>query len=100
MKPFFEANLKDLATASGYSVLSIQSCWNFQQTHHFLMETWESLYRHMLMHFQKCRTALTGPVNVDIQQAVTLTLQEFSNEHYDALAIYSVIHSFKSQHVD
>ena len=95
MKPFFEAGLKDLATASGYPALSIQSCSNFQQTHHFLMETWESLYRHMLTQFRKRCTTLPGPVNVEIQQAVGHTLQEFNNEHYDALAIYSVIRSFQ-----
>ena len=59
MKPFFEAGLKDLATASGYPALSIQSCSNFQRTHHFLMETWEGLYRHMLKQFQEYRAALT-----------------------------------------
>ena len=95
MKPFFEAGLKDLATASGYPALSIQSCSNFQRTHHFLMEVWESLYRHMLKQFLEYRTALTPPVNVDIQQAVDHTLQEFKKEHYDALAIYSVIRSFQ-----
>ena len=95
MKPFFEAGLKDLATASGYPALSIQSCSNFQRTHHFLMETWEGLYRHILKQFQEYRAALTLPVNVDIQQTVDHTLQEFNKEHYDALAIYSVIRSFR-----
>ena len=34
MKPFFEEGLKDLAISSG--------------THHFLMEIWEGMFRHML----------------------------------------------------
>ena len=93
MKPFFEAGLKDLAIASGYPELSIQSCSNFQRTHHFLMETWEGLYRYMLKQFQEYCIALTPPVNVDIQQAAVHTLQEFTKDH-DALAIYSVICSF------
>ena len=44
MKPFFEAGLKDIAIASGYPAMSIQSCSNFQRTHNFLMEIWEGLY--------------------------------------------------------
>ena len=95
MKPFFEAGLKDLAIASGYPALSIQSCSNFQRTHHFLMEAWEGLYKYMLKQFQVYCIALTPPVNVDIQQAAVHTLQEFTKDHYDALAIYSVIRSFQ-----
>lgn len=48
MKPFFDAGLRDLAIASGYPAPSIQSCSNFKRTHHFLMETWESIFRYML----------------------------------------------------
>ena len=59
------------------------------------METRKSLYRHVLTQFLKCCTSLPDPVDVEIQQAVKHTLQQFNNEHYDALAIYSVNWSFQ-----
>ena len=49
LKIYFEAGLSDLAKASGYQPNSIGS--NFKRTHHFLLETWESLYRHFLSLF-------------------------------------------------
>ena len=95
MKPFFEAGLKDLATASGYPAPSIQSCSNFQRTHHFLMETWESLYRHMLKLFLVYHTSLNCPD--DIEKTVNHTLQELDNEKYDSLALYSIICSLQEE---
>lgn len=46
IKIYFDAGLSELAKASGYQPNSI-GC-NFKRTHHFLLETWESLYRHFL----------------------------------------------------
>ena len=41
--------MSNLAKASGYQPNSIGS--NFKRTHHFFLETWESLYRHFLSLF-------------------------------------------------
>ena len=49
LKVYFDAGLSDLAKTSGYQPNSIGS--NFKQTHRFLLETWESLYRHFLSLF-------------------------------------------------
>ena len=49
IKIYFDAGLCELAKASGYQPNSI-GC-NFKRTHHFLLETWESLYRHFLHMF-------------------------------------------------
>ena len=100
MKPLFEAGLKDLAMASGYPALSIQSCSNFLRTHHFLMEAREGLYRYMLKQFQKCRTALTPPVKVDVQQAVNHTLQEFTKDAADFTVFdHPIYQKFITKHI-
>ena len=46
LKIYFDTWLSDLAKASGYNPNSIGT--NFKQTHNyrFLLESWESLYRH------------------------------------------------------
>ena len=49
IKIYFDAGLCELAKASGYQPNSI-GC-NFKRTHHFLLKTWESLYRHFLHMF-------------------------------------------------
>ena len=46
LKIYFDAGLCDLAKASKYLPNSIGT--NFKRTHHFLLECWESLYRHFL----------------------------------------------------
>ncbi len=51
LKPFFEAGLKDLAVCTGYPAASIQACSDFTRTHRFIMESWESMYRHVLRIF-------------------------------------------------
>ena len=49
LKIYQDAGLSDLAKASGYQSNSIGS--NFRRTHHFLLETWMSLYQHFLSLF-------------------------------------------------
>ena len=49
IKIYFDAGLSDLAKASGYQPNSIGS--NFKRTHNFLLEVWESMYRHFLSLF-------------------------------------------------
>ena len=46
IKIYYDAGLSELATASGYQPNSIGS--NFKCTHNFLLEVWESVYRHFL----------------------------------------------------
>ena len=48
IKPYFDAGLKTLAEACGYSIAAIQNCTQFKRTHHFIMESWEALYQAML----------------------------------------------------
>ena len=48
IKPYFDAGLKTLAEACGYPIAAIQNCTQFKRTHHFIMESWEALYRAML----------------------------------------------------
>ena len=53
-KNLFDAGLSDLAKSSGYLPNSVGS--NFKRTHHFLLEAWESLYRHFLTIFLKTQS--------------------------------------------
>ena len=46
MKVYFDAGLKELAKASGYNPNSVGT--NFKHTHHFLLEVWEAICRHLL----------------------------------------------------
>lgn len=58
------------------------------------MEAWESLHRHMLKQFLLHREhapVLKYPDNLN--HALERTLQEFENDQYDSLAIYSIIQS-------
>ena len=50
MKVYFEVGLKDLARASGFraeTLTSLGNASNFIRTHAFLMQVWETFYRHM-----------------------------------------------------
>ena len=46
IKIYYDAGLSELATASRYQPNSIGS--NFKRTHNFVLEVWESMYRHFL----------------------------------------------------
>ena len=94
MKPFFEAGLKELADHVGYSSQSIQSCSIFKRTHHFLMETWESMYRHMIKLFLNYSTdneQLRCPK--DITQEALSTLNQLMDRRYDHKAITCIVKS-------
>ena len=49
IKNYYDAGLCELAIATGYQPNSIGS--NFKRTHNFLLEVWESMYRHFLSTF-------------------------------------------------
>ena len=53
-KIYFDAGLSELAKSSGYLPNSVGS--NFKRTHHFLLEVWESLYRHFVTIFVNDKT--------------------------------------------
>ena len=48
-KVYFDGGLLDLAKSCGYQPNSIGT--NFKRTHHFIVETWESLFRYFLSSF-------------------------------------------------
>ena len=53
-KIYYSAGLKELAEAAGFkgaTLKALQNCSNFKHTHHFLLQTWESIYRVMLQKF-------------------------------------------------
>ena len=73
IKPYFDAGLKDLAKAAGYPVASIEICGQFKRTHHFLLETWEALYRAMItifLHEQQGESA-ENPLIAISEQIIT-----------------------------
>lgn len=53
-KIYFDAGMSELAKSSGYLPNSVGS--NFKRTHHFLLEVWESTYRHFMSGFLKDKT--------------------------------------------
>lgn len=93
MKPFFDAGLRELSVASGYPALSVQGCKNFKRTHHFLMETWESLFRHMLRHYLAQRQS-TDTLNRRLDSALE-ELQKINQE--DHMASYCVFRSIQEE---
>ena len=48
MKPYFDADLKELADSWVYPIAAIQTCSQFKRTHLFIMEVWEALFQVML----------------------------------------------------
>ena len=102
MKPFFESGLKDMASACGYPVHSVKSCYIFHRTHQFLMETWESIFRHMLKQFLEYRHTYSDAHMIKkCDQNVMLTLKntlaDLKKEDYDNTAISSVLRSMEDE---
>ena len=98
MKPFFEAGLKELADCVGYPSQSIQSCSIFKRTHNFLMEIWESMYRHMIKLFLNYR-ANTAELQCpkDITHEVLSTLKQLTDKRYDHKAISCIVKSLDEE---
>ena len=51
IKVYYQAGLKELAISCGFrsaTLKSLKTCSNFKQTHLFLLQVWESLYREMI----------------------------------------------------
>ena len=53
MKPYYDAGLKAMAQSAGYPLQAIQTCSQFQRTHHFLLEAWEAIYREMIHKYEE-----------------------------------------------
>ena len=55
---FFDAGLRDIAKATGYSegvLNSIGACSKFKHTHTFLLSVWEAMFRVLLSGFLECK---------------------------------------------
>ena len=85
MKPYFDAGLKSLAEACGYSVAAIQHCSQFKRTHFFIIEAWEAMYRSMLLKFiesedvrvdeiVKCLDSVTGDTESELRSNLNAAL--------------------------
>ena len=54
LKVYFEAGLKQIASAAGFkgeTLTSLRKCSHFKHTHYFLLEAWEALYLEMMDKF-------------------------------------------------
>lgn len=52
MKLYFDAGLKEMVQSAGYLLPAIQTCSQFKQIHHFILEVWEATYRVMVLKFE------------------------------------------------
>ena len=53
-KVYFDIGLKQMAMGSGFrgeTLTSLQKCSHFKKTHNFILQSWETIYMHMLMVF-------------------------------------------------
>ena len=65
MKIYYSAGLKELAEAAGFkgaTLTALQNCSNFKHTHHFLVQTWESMYRVILLEFLKRKPTILNDI--------------------------------------
>uniref|UniRef100_A0A1X7UL74 Uncharacterized protein n=2 Tax=Amphimedon queenslandica TaxID=400682 RepID=A0A1X7UL74_AMPQE len=64
--------LKELAEAAGFkgaTLKALQNCSNFKHSHHFLLQTWESLYRVMLQQFLIDKPNVMGDISIIIKES-------------------------------
>ena len=76
MAAYYDAGLKALANAAGYPLAQLQACSNFKRTHHFLLESWEAVYRAMIAKFLEAKDS-----------KISDTLQQKILESLDALTV-------------
>ncbi len=77
MKVYYDAGLRELAEAAGFrgeTLTSLSKCSNFKRTHHFLLQSWEALYRHMLSCY--VTDSSEGDSDIDILSVVRDRLVE------------------------
>ena len=85
MKPYYEAGLKELARASGYSIAAIQACSKFKRTHYFILEVWEALYQVMVKKYFDFTQdeACPGLYNQEIISVVQGALEKIDSQGYN-----------------
>ena len=66
MKPYFDSGLKAMAQKAGYPLAAIQTCSQFERTHHFILEMWEAIYRVMLLKYEEQNPTMSFVTGADI----------------------------------
>ena len=89
IKIYYDAGLKELAIASRYQPNSVVC--NFKRTHNFLLEAWESMYRHFMSlfltneapsYFQEyVSNWITSFPSADTQESTFRNLKEMLSDH-------------------
>lgn len=101
MKPYFDAGSKTLAHTAGYPPAAIQTCSQFKRTHHFLLESWESLYRTLLQTFMTEASETSVQVQHDVLQILN-SISQISDSFSEAFSkgigdIHAVTSTFISK---
>lgn len=89
MNVYFPAGLKELAQASGFrgeTLTSIQRCSNFNRTHHFLLQSWEALYRHFIQVYVSAGPDREHVSLSDILSAAKVRLSECNKDCQESMS--------------
>ena len=87
IKPYYDAGLKSLAAAAGYLTASIQSTSQFKQTHNFILEAWEAIYRVMLAQYIDSKNQEGFSFSTNLLEEVSAHLQSVSSENFSHVSI-------------
>ena len=90
MKIYYDAGLKHLAEGCGFRgeiLTSLQRCSNFKCTHHFLLQSWEALYRHLLQTYVSTNVEIDEVSLSDIMSAVKGRISQCNKECQESKSI-------------
>lgn len=82
IKPYYDAGLRSLAMAAGYPAASIQSTSQFKQTHSFILEAWEAVYRVMLAQYIDFRDQQGCSSSTNLLEEISDYLQSIPSENF------------------